>query len=223
MITSKKYISACLAVIFSVSSIGCGQGFRSTSTSGDVTAAQATVNDELAKAQEATKIAEDAMAEAQAAIAEITDSNGEIKVQLFQSGSAQSKSLLSPIIDKLNGVFDQLFAKVDMVKARFAEARLKLADVVGKLDPNDPSQAALISEINSQLARIDALEARFRTMIHGLAGKLDIATAALDRVLSGATSLIPGWGLIVSLALDYFVMGEVKAFIAQLKTRLLSI
>jgi hypothetical protein len=224
---TNRILASSLAIIFlSASTVGCGQGFRSNAAGGTVNQSSNSatdVSDTLAKAQEASAAAQTAMSEAQTALNEIQDADGNINIGLFRSGSAMSKGLLSPIIDKLNNVFDKVFAKIDMVKAQFAMARSKLADAIGKLDDKDPAQAALKDKVLAEMKKIDLLESNFRTKIHSLASKLDLATVALDKLISGATSFVPGWGFVIGLALDYFVMGDVKALISELKMRLLAI
>ena len=225
MINNFKFMVATLAVVAFTGVIGCGQGFKGASHNGGITAAD--ISNELAKAEEANKMALAAMDEANQALAEITDEKGNINVSLFSrtgtSGDVQTQFLLNGLIDKLRGVFDKVFASVEMVKAKFNEARGKLMEAVAKLDPNDPAQAALIAEINKRVIQIDGMEAKFSNAMHMLAGKLDLAIIGLDKIVSGVTSFIPGFGWLANMALDYFVMGDVKALINELKLRLLAL
>jgi hypothetical protein len=122
----------------------------------------------------------------------------------------------------LNGVFDKLFAKVDVVKAQFNKARLLLADAIAKVEAAGGSSAQ-IDMLKQQLAKVDGLEAKFSQSMHLLAGKLDIASLALDKLVSSATSLLGGFGWIAGMYIDTYLMGDVKNLIASLKTRLLAL
>ncbi len=109
------------------------------------------------------------------------------------------------------------------MKQKFADARRLLASAMAKLDLNDPAQAKIADEIKKQLANIDVLEGKFSDTMHMLASKLDLATEGLDKIITGVTSSIPGWGSIIGLAIDYLVMNDVKALIQDLKARLLAL
>src|SRR5690242_2465855 len=103
-----NYLAVSVATVLAFSSVGCGRGFRTTS-SNSPSAQSVNVNDQLAKAQAASDQAQKAMADANAALADIMDDKGNIKLSLFSTTSTNSQTrvagLLSPIIDKLNGVF----------------------------------------------------------------------------------------------------------------------
>ena len=215
-----------LMMVFAVASIGCGQGFKSAGAGESGALAIASANDAMAKAEEANQQALAAMSEADAALKSISDANGNINIGLFSkssSSSVTSQGLLSPIIDKLRATFNTVFDKVALVKAKFTEARAKLNEALANLDASNPAQAALIAQIKSQLAGIDGLEAQFSAKMHSLASKLDIATTALDKLVSGVTSFIPGFGFIADMLLDYFVMDDVKAFLMEIKMKLMSL
>lgn len=237
MNTLKQYVSVSLAVVFASTSVGCGKGFQGSGKSGGVASSNSRgsstvdVSAQMQKAAEASQQAQAAIADANAAIAQITDGNGNVNLGLFKSASTGSSAqtstqgLLQPLVDKLNGVFDTLFAKIDMVKQQFASARTMLADALAKLNANDPTQASQIQAINDQLAKIDGLEQNFQNMIHQLAGKLDLATTALDKLISTATSFIPipGLSLVAGVFVDMFVMSDVKNLIASVKAKLLAV
>lgn len=221
-------ISGSLLVLMATSLIGCGQSMQSASSGANGSnsgQAAADISKEMEVAEKANQDAQAAMAQAQAVLASIQDSNGNIRVDLFQSGSSgvSSKSILTPIIDKLRTAFNKVFAKVEVVKAKFNEARQALVVASSRLDANDPSQAALLAQITKQMAAIDSMEAKFRTSMASLAGKLDLVTAAFERILSGVTNFIPGLGWIINLGLDFLVMGEVRDFVAEIKMKLLSL
>jgi uncharacterized phage infection (PIP) family protein YhgE len=200
----------------SLSSKSSGNGAQSTSVD---------IDEEMQKADDASKAAEIAMNEAQAAINEISDSKGNINVSLFgkSTSTVSSKGLLSGITTKLGSVFDKVFVKIDTVKAQFATARATLATALAKLEQEIPEQSAQIQQIMAQLNKIDGLELQFKDRIHSLASKLDLAITGLDGLISGATSFIPGFGWVVDLALDFFVMSDVKTFIHQLQLKLLAV
>lgn len=223
-----KKIVGLVMMGLAVSSIGCGQGFRSlgaNSVSGQ-SASGSDISDALAKAEQASLAAQKAMADADAVIRTITDDNGNINLGLFmdsKSGDVAAAGILSPITDQLRSVFDTVFSKAAAVKAQFTAARLALTEALAKLEQANPAHATAIQQIMAQMAKIDMLEAQFKTAMISLAGKLDIAVTALEALISGATTFIPGWGAIIGLAIDFLVMGDVKALIAELKARLLAL
>lgn len=223
---SLNIITRGLIVAMVVTSIGCGQGFRVQGSGNSVGSNSTDISAELEKAESASKAAQQAMAEADQVIRTITDEKGNINLGLFMKSSSQevqAAGILSPITDQLRKVFDTVFSKAEAVKAQFNAARASLADALGKLDVNNPVHAAAIEQIKAQLAKIDALEAQFKAAMASLASKLDIAVTALSGLISGATTFIPGWGSIIGLAIDFFVMSEVKGLIAELKARLLAL
>jgi hypothetical protein len=223
-----NWITGPLVVALTLSSIGCGQSFRSTGSGAMSTGSQATnadVSDQLAKANQAAKDAQVAMADAQAAIASISDANGNINVGLFTKSTAQTttQGLLAPLIAKLQPVFDCVYNKALVVKQQFDSARASLAAALAKLNPGDATQASQIAQINAQMAQIDTMEQQFANSMHLLAGKLDLATTALDKIISGATSFIPGFGWLAGMAIDMLVMSDVKNLISDFKMKLLSL
>lgn len=207
---------------------GCGQGFKAQSSlSGSSNKSESVnIDAQLQKAEEASVQAQQAMSEADQALAQITDSQGNINLGLFTKSSTsdvKSQFVLNGLMTKLTQVFDQVFSRVEAVKAKFELARQSLMDALLKLDGTNPAQAAMVAEIRAKLASIDMMESQFRNGIHLLAGKLDLAMTGLDRLVSGATSFVPGWGWVVGLALDYFVMNDVKTLVTELKARLLAL
>lgn len=222
-----KHIAVTIATVFAFSNVGCGQGFRTTtksSTAGGQAATSVNVDSQVNLAQKASDDAQAAIADANTVLADIMDSSGNIKLKLFSASSVDSQTrtvgLLAPIVDKLNGVFDKLFAKLDIVKQQFAKARTLLADALAKVEAAGGS-ADQISMIRAQLSKIDSLEAQFSTSMHMLASKLDLATAALDKLVSAA-SLTSGWGTIAGVFIDLFLMSDVKNLIATVKAKLMA-
>lgn len=218
-----------LLAVIAAGSIGCGQTMRPFSH-GDSQVISNDVSDSLAKAELAAKEANLAIQEANAIIEQITDENGNINIGLFKKPSgAQAQQavgalgLLDPITNQLRSVFDKLFAKVMVVKEQFNKARQALNDALAKIDQTNPANAAMVAEIMAQLAKIDQLEAQFSTQMHSLASKLDLAIAGLDGIIKGAITFIPGWGSIIGLAIDFLVMGDIKALILELKTKLMAL
>lgn len=225
MVKQMNMVTGSVLTVLAAGLMGCGQGFKSNGVS-DAGAQAVNIQSELAKAEEASHDAQTAMAEAEEALKAIQDENGNINLGLFMKSSSsevQAQGLLSPIVDKLRTVFNTVFVKIETVKAKFTAARTALLTALGRLDHTDPVQAAMISEITAQLGKIDAMEAQFRVAMQMLAGKLDLAVTALDKVISGLTSFIPGWGWLVNLAVDYVLMTDIKAFIAEIKMRLLAL
>ncbi len=223
-----KMAAGVMTVFLMVTTIGCGETLKSSTPSNKAAAAGSNTSTEeiatvIAKAQKASDEAVGAIAEAEAVLKTIQDENGNINVSLFQSNQVQSSGLLSPLIERLRGPFDTVLAKVGLVKAKFAEARQLLLSSLAKLNDKDPAQAAMIAEIMKQMAAIDRMEATFRTSMMQLAGKLDLAVAALEKVLSGATNFSAGMGWVINLGLDYFVMGDIRDFVSEIKIKLMAI
>lgn len=231
-----NWMSGYVVMALTISSIGCGQGFKSQgpaqAQAQTANAAHSTPNDStpnvseaLAKAQQATVDAQTAMADAQATVATISDANGNINVSLFTNTarSIHAKGLLAPVIARIQPIFDRVFSRAQAVKVQFESARATLAAAIAKFDKNIPAEAALIAQVTQQMGRIDALEQQFRKSMQVLAGKLNLASLALDKVISGATSFIPGFGGLANLAIDYFVMADVKTMISDFKLKLLAL
>ncbi len=228
MNTQLTWITRGIISIAAIMAFGCGQGFKTSSGASNKTAAQAVANvdNQMAKADQAAKDAALAMADADAAISKITDKDGNININLFTKSTTtgtQTSGILAPLVAKLQPLFDSVFDKVNAVKVQFDAARAALADALGKLNPNDPAQAAMIATVQTQMAHIDALEAQFRDKIHMLAGKLSLAITGLDKIVSGVTSFIPGFGWLASWALDMFVMDDVKNLILNLQAKLMAL
>ncbi|MGE0529070.1 MAG: hypothetical protein AB7G93_03165 [Bdellovibrionales bacterium] len=219
-------VTGSLLIMFMFSVVGCGQGFRGQAEFAQIETKS--IDDQLAKAEEAKLLAEKAIDEAHAAVSEITDENGNIKVGLFSSGSGsssttRSKLFFNGLIEKLRSVFDTVFARAEEVKEHFELARDKLEEAMDLLDKNDPEQAERIEQIKDKLAYIDELELEFSESMHKLSDKLGVAVSGLEKIISGVTSFIPGWGWLVNLALDYLVMNEVKDLVLDLRVKLLSL
>lgn len=229
MFKQMNLVTGSVLAVIAASSIGCGQGMKSTTSSSEKVASTGTSTEEIAavikKAEKANEEAQGAIAEAQAALLTIQDENGNINLSAFRKSNSEvtSSGLLTPIIDKLRGPFDTVLAKVALVKAKFTEARQMLMTALSKLDDKDPAQAALINEVMKQMAAIDKMEATFRTSMLQLGNKLDLAVDALEKVISGVTSFIPGWGWIVSLGVDYLVMGDIRDFVMEIKLKLMAL
>ena len=225
------WLSGFLATVMVVGTVGCGQGFQTGSSQAtDVLEKENTpvnVDQEIANAQKASADAQSAITEAQAVIQEITDSKGNINLNLFKKASkAETTTAASPLTgltSKLRGVFDKVFDKVAVVRVNYDNARKNLADALAKLDRNDPVQAEMVNRILSEMAKIDVLEKQFLASIKGLASKLDLAITGLDKLVSGITSFIPGFGWVVNYLLDWLVIDDVKTLILELKYKLMNL
>jgi hypothetical protein len=230
---SSFFLSSLAVVVFTILSSGCGQGFKTSPVTKAASADAAglslspDVSDSMRKAEEASVSAQLAMSEANRALLEVQDQNGNINLGLFIRSQAafktEAQSTLSPVLDKLRSVFDTVFAKASLVKQKFNEARQSLAEALSKLDLNDPGQARIADAIKKQSANIDALEVKFTQSMRMLASKLDLAMTGLDQIMAGAVSSVPGWGAIIGLAIDYLLMDDVRVFIQDLKARLLAL
>lgn len=235
-------LTGSVIAIMAAGLMGCGQGFKSNGVNAQDSAKSAAFDSAISKAEKANQDAQSAMNQATEALISIQDTSGNINLGLFLKGGSSSSSsssgsssggadastvgsagLLTPVIDKLRATFDVVFQKVADVKAKFQEARQALLVALSKLDANDPAQAYMQQQIMTQLSRIDAMEAQFRVQLAGLGTKLDQAVVALQKIISGATSFIPGWGAVVNFAIDYFVMSDITNFINEIKMKLLAI
>jgi F0F1-type ATP synthase membrane subunit b/b' len=220
-----KVLLAALVVTVAASTVGCGKAMKSASSGGTVAERQASVDQHVKEAQQASKDAQDALTAAQAALAQISDPSGNFNLGLFSglNGQVSLSNLLGPLTDKLKAVFDQVYDKLALVKQKYSDARAVLADATANLNPNDPVQAQLIAQINAELANLESLEAKYTSSIHMLASKLTLVSNSLDRIVNGVTNVIPGFGSIVGLALDFFVLDDVKNLIADFQTKLLAL
>jgi hypothetical protein len=205
--------------------VGCGQGLKSTSPGRTVAEHQANVDKQMDQAEKAAADAQDALVAAQTVLAQISDANGNFNLGLFSGlkGKMSLGNILGPVADKLTEVFDQVYEKLALLKTKYGEARLALADAMGKLDASDPTQAKLIAQINSQMGRLDDLEKQYTSAIHKLARKLDLVERSIDKLVSGVTSSIPGFGAILGLALDYLVLDDIYAVIDGFQQKLLDL
>lgn len=209
---------------------GCGQGFQSGKAASNIGSSNGgfSVDDGTsAELEKAIQNAEKAMADAEASVKDITDKDGNINISLFTTNSQNSQTkaqgLLAPIIDKLRGVFDKVFSKVEMAKQQFSNARGQLAALLAQIQQADPTNSLRIQELTAQLARLDSLEGQLHVRMQALAGRLDTIMLGIQKVVSRATSLIPGVGIIADILIDMFLMDDVRALIAEIKMRLLSI
>ena len=231
MTTSIQRSLGLITVLSALSLTACGQGFKvqgSNSLTSNNIQSVADVKAQIDEAQKATDDAEAAMAEAQAAVASISDANGNIDIDLFSVANPATvapQGLLSPVIDRLKGVFDTVIAKVKIVTEKFDMARAALAAAMAKLDPNVPAQAAMIEQITQALAKVDFLESQFHGAMQMLAGKLDLATSAINNLINTGCSFIPipGACAIVGIIVDTVLMNDVKALIAHFKAELLAL
>lgn len=220
-----SWIASALLTASMFATIGCGQGLKSSSSASTTAGHQANVDRQMDQAEKAATDAQDALAAALAALAQVSDTNGNFNLGLFSGlkGKMSLGNILGPVTDKLSEVFDQVYEKLALVKTKYAEARLALSDAVGKLDANDPAQAKLIAQINSQMGRLDDLEKQYTNQIHKLGRKLDLVEKSLDKIVNGVTSSIPGFGAILGIALDYLVLDDIYAVIDDFQQKLLNL
>ena len=223
---TSNWLSVSIVAVLAAGSIGCGQTMRPYSVKGVDTSLNVESDDQMAKAEQAAKDAQVAIDEANVLIANITDDNGNINIGLFKKASnsgVTTQALLDPISNHLRAVFDKVYAKILLVKQQFAVARQALNDALARIDQANPANAAQVALIMAQLAKIDQLEAQFSTSMRSLASKLDLATAGLDAIIKGVTTFIPGWGSLIGMALDFLIMGDIKALIMELKAKLMAL
>lgn len=233
MIHKNNWVNKTTLALFTfgavISTVGCGQGFKSGggADSSVGSASAPNISDQMAKASQANKDAQTAIADAQAAIASISDANGNIKLNLFAKSTAQvqTQGLLSPLLAKLQPTFDLVYGKALLVKQQFDSARNQLAAVAAKLDKNNPAQAATLQMIMDQLAQIDNMDAQFKVSMQRLVMNLNYALNAIDKGVNMATSAIPipFVGFIAGMAIDYLLVDDVKVMIQTFQMKLLSL
>ena len=221
----KKILVIALATFMSFTSIGCGNSFKSIGQ-GDAALKLSAVAAQVEKAQKASLDAQRAIQEANAAISEIMDSNGQIRMSLFSTTAdvarTRTAGIIAPLLARLNPVFDRLFARITSVKVQFATARASLMEALNTLNAADPSQIVRIEEIKAELAKIDALEMSFRQQMHQLGGRLDLAVTGLERLINLGTSFIPvpGAGAVAGILIDLLVTSDVRDMVAAVRFRL---
>lgn len=231
MYKQMNIVTVSVLAVIAASAIGCGQGMKSNAIPNDkVGSSSSSSNTEeiaavIKKAEKANEEAKAAIDEAANVMLTIQDENGNFKINLFQASNAEvnTSGLITPLIDKIRGPLDTVIAKSVLVRAKFNEARQMLMSALARLDDKDPAQAALIAEVMKQMASIDKMDTAFRTSMFKLGGKLDLAVDGLEKILSGVTSFIPGWGWVVNLGLDFLVMQDIRDFVLDVKLKLLGI
>ena len=219
--------------------IACGQPYQATGVDGGTQTSESlssagpletNVATALEKAQIASKTAQDAITDARAALSALSDSKGNIAINVIKSifttqVSADRGGLLAPLTNRLQTAFDLLFAKADQVKVGINTARLTLAVANSQLNLADPAQVILSKEILAQMAAIDAMEASLKSGMSALAGKVDQAEQGLSKLVSLGTSFIPvpGLNFVASYLIDTFVLGDVTSLLDGVKLKLLSL
>lgn len=224
----KRCVFATTFTMIALVSIGCGKGFQSgqlAESSIEKTEVGVNVDDQLSKAEKASEAAQEAMNVAQAAVGKMVNKQGHIKLGMSGANAGKIKidGAMIPIVDHLRPLLDEAFAKFVVVQEKYHEARLSLADAIGKLDANDPAQAKLIAKIEEQLAKLDQMEEKFRQGVQRLAQRLDLVEVALDRMVDSAKSLIPGYGWVIGMVLDGLVVSDIKALILEFQGKLLAL
>lgn len=154
--------------------------------------------------------AEQAFAEAQAELGKLLNSDGSLKIDIFNSQSSQVNAQL--IEKPLERVLDKVLEVVERADTVIDQVRTRIEDVKSRLDPNNPAEAAAIARLDELLARYDALMVRLDDFLQDIMGKV---TTVIDRLDQYLGSLNP--------ILQFFIMMEVnkvKAVIENFQTEL---
>lgn len=133
-------------------------------------------------AEEAAADAEQSLAEAEAAISELLDKNGNLKI--FSTSSTSSEVEAQFIADRLEEVLGRVVEKLQIVPRTFDVARGKLASTLAKLDPNNPLHQKAIDKIMMLMEKLDEVQARVRTVTAMVADKIDFVTQKVDELLA---------------------------------------
>jgi hypothetical protein len=175
-----------VGVVLALGLTACGEGMTSVSFvsngngSAGVPAAPAIDMDSI---EVETKAAEDAMAEAEAALDEALGQSSAASEP--NAVSVQSLTGLPERLEEaLNNVYDKITLPVQKAKAMINIARGQLAAVMAKLDPANPAHADAIRQVQEAVRKLDAMEARLTGVYKMLATKIDVVLAALDRVIA---------------------------------------
>ena len=243
MIAIRLARAGLIIILASTALIGCGRpdqfggeaGDEFTSASQSLDAEpgigqkQLDVSAAVTKAIGATRSVENAIYEAQGAISEISDDNGNIALNVFKTFfsapvTVKRGGLLSPFTNRLQTAFDGLFKKAAAVKANITAARLALTVANAQLDLTDPAQAVIATQIIAQMAALDAMETSLKAGMTALAGKVDQAQTGLTKLVSLGTSFIPipGLNYVADLLINTFLLGDLTSLLNSMKLKLLS-
>lgn len=166
--------------------------------------------------EEAAADAEQALVEAEAAISDLLDANGNIKIFSLGASSAEAEVEAQFIADKLEEVLGRVLEKLQIVPQTFDKARSKLTDAMSKLDPTNPAHQAAIDKIMMLMEKLDQLQARVRTVTAMVADKIDFVMDKVDALLArlGSNPLT---------AILLFEVERVKMVIENFKQSLLTL
>ncbi|MCB0411836.1 MAG: hypothetical protein KDD22_04880 [Bdellovibrionales bacterium] len=215
----KKLIGATLCVIGSMNLMACSSGMQSTPLS-SVTGQTGFNNinndknpnsnntsqlsdDELVQMEkvvtDATEDAELAIQEAQAALDQILDENGNVKIlsDSVDVGQAHAQLFVS---GKLEEALGKVKLLLDGIPKAFEVARNKLADAIAKLDANNPAHQALLSQAMLLMSKIDQMEAHVKSLKAVLVKKLNVVIKQLNQVIKKMQSNIAGAILSIELS-----------------------
>jgi hypothetical protein len=175
-----------VGVVLALGLTACGEGMTSVSfvSNGNGSAGvPAAPTIDMDSIEVETKAAEDAMAEAEAALDEALGQSSAASEP--NAVSVQSLTGLPERLEEaLNNVYDKITLPVQKAKAMINIARGQLAAVMAKLDPANPAHADAIRQVQEAVRKLDAMEARLTGVYKMLATKIDVVLAALDRVIA---------------------------------------
>lgn len=217
-------IVCALVAIMTASSVGCSSGFRSGNGSSPVTSSStggATADDQVTKSKAAALEGQKAMESATTALSSMTTATGTIDLSIFENNTGAAGGVLAPIIAKLQPIFDEAYAKVQMVKTQFDASKAAIAAQLAKLDPADPMYALLSKELTT----LTDLETQFDTQVHALADRLLLVNSQIDGLVAQATAAIgiPGISIIAGILIDTFIINDVKKLITDLHDKLMAL
>lgn len=191
-----KSLALIIATI-ALTTVGCSNGYQGSGMAVNGAAGSndaASVNSvDMQKIQSDVNDAQDSMQQAQDMLAQITNADGSIKIDIFTSSSTdfQTQFITDGLADKLGAIFDKIVAKVTSVKQVFSDARAKLTAASSQLDPSNPADQAQLAQITIMMSQLDSAENTFDTSLHMLASKIDLINNGFDALVSGANSICP--------------------------------
>ncbi len=157
---------------------------------------------DLQKIEQDAAAAESALIEAEAAIAEILDENGEVRLNFFSGNQSSSQfdfgaaGIFSKALEPL---LNKIAEAVEKGLGGYKEGRLKLIEAIAKLDSSNPAHALLLQQLMEQMEKFDVIESSLQTVLRGVSSKINLVVDRLDLLISG-------WNPIVGLLLA----GEIR-------------
>lgn len=126
------------------------------------------------------KLAEDAAAEADNTLNEVT----EITESKLGVDGIQNQGQLDDIKKLLEGKFGKVAGVILKVKEKIQEGRDKVNEQLAYLNPAIPAHQSAIKKLEKLLSKLDEMEAKIDGSVGLLVGKLDIVDKLFDKVIA---------------------------------------